>query len=66
MFQKEWWDETVRLPFEFTTIPAPAGYDARLTKEYGDYMTIKQVPSTHGGTILDADHAYNEQQADGT
>jgi len=66
MFQKEWWDETVRLPFEFTTIPAPAGYDERLTKEYGDYMTIKQVPSTHGGTILDADHAYNEQQADGT
>ena len=63
------------MPFEFTTIPCPAGYDGRLTQEYKDYMTIKNVPSTHtgafGGTIQSADKPYEEfirekQQAEGT
>ncbi|MDO4409100.1 MAG: LicD family protein, partial [Eubacteriales bacterium] len=64
MFRREWWDQTVMLPFEFTTIPCPAGYDGRLTQEYKDYMTIKNVPSTHinafGGTIQSAEKPYTE------
>lgn len=64
MFRKEWWDETIDMPFEFTTIPCPAGYDGRLTQEYKDYMTIKNVPSTHvdafGGTIQSAEKPYGE------
>ena len=64
MFRKEWWDETIDMPFEFTTIPCPAGYDGRLTQEYKDYMTIKNIPSTHsgafGGTIQSAEKPYTE------
>ena len=64
MFRREWWDETIEMPFEFTTIPCPAGYDGRLTQEYKDYMTIKNVPSTHidafGGTIQSAEKPYDE------
>ena len=74
MFRKEWWDETIDMPFEFTTIPCPAGYDGRLKQEYKDYMTIKNVPSTHinafGGTIQSAEKPYGEfirdkQEAEG-
>ena len=62
------------MPFEFTTIPCPAGYDGRLKQEYKDYMTIKNVPSTHinafGGTIQSAEKPYGEfirdkQEAEG-
>ncbi len=64
MFRKEWWDETIDMPFEFTTIPCPAGYDSRLKQEYKDYMTIKNIPSTHsgafGGTIQSAEKPYTE------
>lgn len=35
---KEYYRETVKLPFENTTIPAPAAYDAILRYRYGNYM----------------------------
>ena len=34
----ESFSETVMLPFENITVPAPAGYDAILRASYGDYM----------------------------
>ena len=37
--QKEWFCDTVELPFESTTISAPSGYKEYLTYFYGDYMT---------------------------
>lgn len=58
MFRKEWFDDIVILPFEFMTIPAPAGYDERLRKEYKDYEVIRNVPTTHGQMILDPDTPY--------
>ena len=60
MFQKEWWDETVMLPFEFVMVPAPAGYDARLRQEFKDYMTPRNVEAGHPGAILDPDLPYEE------
>ena len=36
---KEIYDETVRLPFENLSLPAPSGYAVYLTNLYGDYMT---------------------------
>ena len=60
LFRKEWFDETVMLPFEFMTIPAPVGYDARLRLEYNDYMTPRNVAPAHGGAILDPDLPYEE------
>ncbi len=48
------------VPFEFTTICIPDGYDERLTIEYGDYMTPKKAPTQHGGMILDAETPYKD------
>jgi len=36
---KDWYSEIIELPFEDALLHVPAGYDALLTKIYGDYMT---------------------------
>lgn len=38
--KKEWFSETVYLPFENTTVPVPSGYDNILRTIYGDYMKL--------------------------
>jgi lipopolysaccharide cholinephosphotransferase len=40
IFKRSHFDETVMLDFEGRQYPAPAGYDAHLTEEYGDYMQL--------------------------
>lgn len=37
-YDKDWYKEIIRVPFEDTLLPVPAGYDAMLTAMYGDYM----------------------------
>ncbi len=39
---KSWYEKSIRLPFENTTIPVPACYNTVLTKRYGDYCTVKK------------------------
>lgn len=60
IWKRSWFDAIYEAPYEFIQIPIPSGYDERLRKEYGDYMTIKQVPTSHGGVILSADIAYKD------
>lgn len=43
----EWFENIVQLPFEHITLPAPAGYDQVLKKEYGDYMRIVRTGGAH-------------------
>ncbi len=50
--------EAVVLPFENTTIPAPVGYDEMLTIQYGDYMTMRQENTYHGGLLFDTERCY--------
>ena len=39
-----WFEKTLEMPFENTTIPVPAGYDGLLQIKYGaDYMTPRQA-----------------------
>lgn len=39
-YKKEYYDDAIRVPFEYTTIPVPIGYDRLLLTDYGpDYMT---------------------------
>lgn len=47
-------------PFEFIEIPIPKGYDSRLKIEYGDYMTRKNVTTSHGDCIFEPDIPYSE------
>lgn len=60
--EKEWVD------FEMIKVPIPKGYDEFLLHRYGnDYMIPKQVCTSHGELIFDADNSQevylnNEQQ----
>ena len=40
IYDKVWFDESVDMPFEDTTIKVPGKYDKYLTHVYGDYMTL--------------------------
>ena len=49
IMDKEWYNHTDNLPFEFISIPVPAGYKEILKVFYGEgYMTPAQASSTHG------------------
>ena len=53
--------DTVRLPFEDTTVPAPAGWDDQLRAIYGDYMQFppaEECAATHDSGHTDPDTPY--------
>ncbi len=46
-FPKEMYDESVRLPFEFTEMPVPLCYDKMLKHRYGNYMQYNRNYGAH-------------------
>lgn len=40
IFKREWFEDTIELPFGKTTVVVPRDYDGYLTCLYGDYMTL--------------------------
>lgn len=59
--EKDWYGETLWVPFEKRLIPIPVGYDMVLTKQYGDYMTPIEAPTMHGLFLaLDPNKPYTE------
>ncbi len=45
---KEWYFESIRIPFEYIDVPVPVHYDKVLCREYGDYMCpVKWVQGSH-------------------
>lgn len=60
--QKEWYRETVYMPFEDFSLPAPIDYDKVLRTQYGDnYMTPVKIPSIHGSfEVLDTKNDYRK------
>ncbi|MBR1598188.1 MAG: LicD family protein [Lachnospiraceae bacterium] len=52
---KEYYEKIIRLPFENTTMPVPAYYDAILRSRYGNYLEIRKVWTGH-------DYPYFEKQ----
>lgn len=44
---KEYYNKIIRLPYENTTIPVPACYDAVLRSRYGNYLQIHKVWGGH-------------------
>lgn len=44
---KEYYAESIRVPFESTSIPIPVAYDAVLRRKYGDYMHSKRNLAGH-------------------
>lgn len=58
--KKEWFDQTVWLPFEEVEFPIPVKYDEILTHEYGDYMKFVVGTGTHEQPIIDTNKSYTE------
>lgn len=63
-FPKENFNGTVRIPFEDTFIKCPVGYDAYLTKQFGDYMTLppEQEREGHHYALIKFDTPYKYYQ----
>lgn len=61
VFPRQWFEETVRMPFAGGEFPVPAQADAMLTQIYGDYMTPpaddEKRCKVHG-VIVDPDNSY--------
>lgn len=58
LWERKWFRGAHKEPFEMIHIAVPDGYDARLTKEYGDYMTIHHAETAHGGVIFEPEIPY--------
>ena len=60
-FRKEWFDETIYLPFETIELPAPKEYEKVLERRYGDdWRTPVQDEETHVGFLHSADIPWRE------
>lgn len=61
VFPYEWFETSVSMPFEDTTICMPCGYDEYLTKQFGDYMQLPPESQriTHNG-FIDLEHSYKD------
>ncbi len=54
VYKKEYFENTVRLPFEFSEISAPIGYDEKLLNAYGpNYMTPYKGGGMHDYPLYD-------------
>lgn len=63
--QKHIWDRVCydsyhSVPFEYTTINIPDGYDSRLRVEYGEYMKPVRAGTFHGEVILEPDIPFKD------
>lgn len=59
-----YFETTVEVPFESTTLPAPVGYDKYLRSIVGDYMQLPSVESRipkHNTYLVDTNHAYQPE-----
>lgn len=60
MWDSECFASTHSVPYEFTEILIPDGYDSRLKTEYQDYMKPVHASTAHGKVILEPDIPYAE------
>ncbi len=59
-YQKNWFDETILLPFDDMRIPCPKNYERILEVEYGDWQTPVKDSSLHKGVYIDVNKSYIE------
>ena len=53
MWNTEWFDETIDLPFENTVIACPGAYEQVLAKQYGDWRTPVRGGAQHEMIAID-------------
>ena len=59
-FRKEWFEETIYLPFETVEMPAPKEYEKWLTARYGDWRTPVADGEHRLGLLHSADIPWRE------
>ena len=64
IWQKCWYHEMVELPFEYTEIACPKGYDLVLKQQFGNYMKFVKGGSVHTLAICEPDKPYREIMKD--
>ena len=64
MYDKTWFDETVYLPFEDSSLPCPKAYEKILTTQYGEWRTPVMGASQHEGSYVNIDKPYSEYIAE--
>lgn len=47
IYQKEWYESTIDMPFEYITVPVPVGYREILRRKYGDNWMRPYFGSSH-------------------
>lgn len=60
VWKKEWFNTSLEVPFEFTTIRVPIGFEDYLLSTYGNWKEFVIGDTTHGNIIFDTDHSYKE------
>lgn len=58
VWKREWFDYSIELPYEFLSIPVPAGYLEFLHAFFGEWEKPVQVKSVHGDVIFDTSRSY--------
>ena len=62
-FKKEWFSDTVMLPFMNISISCPIGFKNILEVEYGkNYMTPRMASSKHGEVFFDTEKSYKSYE----
>lgn len=65
IFKREWFEDTIELPFGDTTVVVPRDYDGYLTCLYGDYMTLPPLEkrvSEHNHLYLNFDEGLSIEE----
>lgn len=60
MWNTEWFDQVVELPFENTVIPCPGEYEKVLEKQYGDWRTPVRGGAMHEMIAIDPNLSWEE------
>ena len=58
IWEKEYFNEVIELPFEDVMIPCPKEYDKVLRNQYGDYEIFQKGTAVHTMAVIDADTPY--------
>ncbi|MBR3834112.1 MAG: LicD family protein [Lachnospiraceae bacterium] len=61
---KKYYEKTVRLPFEMTTMPVPAYYHLVLQNRYGDYFKVHKVWDGHDYPYFEGQRRNLQKEAD--
>ena len=62
-WNKDWFDELITIPFEFTDIVSPKAYDPILRTQYGDYRKYVKGGQIHTMVLYDPETPFKERLA---